>query len=158
MENCDGIILPGGESTAMAIIAKKWDLFTPLRNWVKEGKPIWGTCAGMILLSDHAVKQCEGGQELIGGLDAKVCRNFFGSQVQSDEYELTGNLSLDDFDMTKEKFTAVFIRAPAILTVGTNVNVLATIKVNNLFFLFTAVYFSFSEHPILTCLKYSANE
>ena len=129
MDGCDGIILPGGESTAMAIIAEKWDLFTPLRNWVKEGRPIWGTCAGMILLSDHAVKQCEGGQDLIGGLDAKVCRNFFGSQVQSSEYELTGSPSLSDFDMTKEKFTAVFIRAPAILTVGTDVNVLATIKV-----------------------------
>ena len=129
MDGCDGIILPGGESTAMAIIAKKWDLFTPLRSWVKEGKPIWGTCAGMILLSDSAVKQCEGGQELIGGLDAKICRNFFGSQVQSDEYELSGSPSLHNFDMTKEKFTAVFIRAPAILTVGNKVNVLATLKV-----------------------------
>lgn len=87
----------------------------------------------MILLSDHAVKQCEGGQSLVGGLDAKVCRNFFGSQIQSAEYEITGTFlnSKEAFDEKEQdggKFIAVFIRAPAILTVGPSVDILATIR------------------------------
>jgi pyridoxal 5'-phosphate synthase pdxT subunit len=81
IEGCDGIILPGGESTAMAIVGEKDGVFPALREWVKAKKPIWGTCAGMILLSNTAVKQKEGGQALVGGLDVELCRNFFGSQI-----------------------------------------------------------------------------
>ena len=121
-----GIILPGGESTAMAIIGEKWGLFPALRKWVSEKRPVWGTCAGMILLSNYAVNQCQGGQALIGGLDVKVCRNFFGSQIQSSEYEL--NITCSNFENPLEKFKAIFIRAPAILKVGKNVNILASIE------------------------------
>jgi pyridoxal 5'-phosphate synthase pdxT subunit len=85
----------------------------------------------MILLSDHAIKQCEGGQSLVGGLDAYVCRNYFGSQVQSSEFELTGTFlnSKEHFGERGDsgKFTAVFIRAPAILVAGPSVDILATI-------------------------------
>jgi pyridoxal 5'-phosphate synthase pdxT subunit len=84
-----------------------------------------GTCAGMILLSDHAVKQREGGQSLIGGLDVQICRNYFGSQVQSCE------LLLDECaDKYKELYpcNAVFIRAPAILSAASSVEVIATVK------------------------------
>jgi pyridoxal 5'-phosphate synthase pdxT subunit len=66
----------------MAIIGEKRGLFPALKAWVQAGKPIWGTCAGMILLSEHAIKQCEGGQALLGGLHVEVCRNYFGSQVR----------------------------------------------------------------------------
>jgi len=76
-----GIILPGGESTTMSIVGESNGLFQKLKTWVQEGKPIWGTCAGMILLSDHAIKKAESGQSLVGGLDVYVCRNYFGSQV-----------------------------------------------------------------------------
>lgn len=55
--------------------------FPALREFVKTGKPVWGTCAGLIFLADRAVGQKEGGQELVGGLDCTVHRNFFGSQV-----------------------------------------------------------------------------
>jgi len=105
----------------------------------------------MILLSDHAIRQSEGkakqsgplsyqhtkniiyssgGQALIGGLDAKVCRNFFGSQIQSASYEITGDFrdSKENFGGDTAAFHAVFIRAPAIIKVGPAVKVLATIR------------------------------
>jgi 5'-phosphate synthase pdxT subunit len=77
------LIIPGGESTTMAKLAEYHNLFPALREFVKMGKPVWGTCAGLIFLADRAVGQKEGGQELVGGLDCTVHRNFFGSQVMS---------------------------------------------------------------------------
>jgi len=67
----------------MAIVGERHGIFLKLKAFVQEGKPVWGTCAGMILLSNKAVMQKEGGQPLIGGLDVEVCRNYFGSQVIS---------------------------------------------------------------------------
>jgi len=67
----------------MAIVGERHGIFPKLKAFVQEGKPVWGTCAGMILLSNKAVMQKEGGQPLIGGLDVEVCRNYFGSQVIS---------------------------------------------------------------------------
>ena len=66
------IRLEGGESTAMALIGERWGVFPRLKQWVSEGRPVWGTCAGMILLSDHALMQKEGGQSLVGGLNVEV--------------------------------------------------------------------------------------
>ena len=115
----------------MAIVGERWGLFPKLKDWVAEKKPIWGTCAGMILLSDHAIKQARGGQSLVGGLDVRVCRNFFGSQV----YSCQVDISLDDSttaamavtsNNSSTKCPAVFIRAPAILSAGPEVNVLAS--------------------------------
>eukprot|EP01041_Mallomonas_annulata_P008681 gene8681-17922_t len=135
----DGIILPGGESTAMAIVGERWGLFPALQDWVKNGRPIWGTCAGMILLSDHAIKQKTGGQALIGGLDVNVCRNYFGPQIHSQTMSLEIPLEMKssllptspskgtELDV-ETKCEAVFIRAPAILKVGPSVTVLAKIK------------------------------
>lgn len=77
---CDGLVIPGGESTAIALGAERCGLLEPLRTWVREGKPTWGTCAGMIMLAREATggkKQ----QELIGGWDGRVSRNGWGSQV-----------------------------------------------------------------------------
>jgi 5'-phosphate synthase pdxT subunit len=109
----------------MAIVGV--DLFPVLREWVKAGKPIWGTCAGMILLSDAAAMQQIGGQALIGGLDVRVCRNFFGSQIHSCEFVLDASLADGKY---KDLFpcSAVFIRAPAILQVGEGVDVIATVR------------------------------
>eukprot|EP01039_Chlorochromonas_danica_P003465 gene3465-3795_t len=124
----DGLILPGGESTTMAIVGEQCGLFPQLKAWVQAKKPIWGTCAGMILLSDHAIKQAEGGQSLVGGLDVFVCRNFFGSQIYSREMKV--ELSHPFFQEEVDggiAFDAVFIRAPAILKAGSHVQVLATI-------------------------------
>jgi len=115
----DGLIMPGGESTAMGLVAERWGLVEPLRTWVRAGRPVWGTCAGMILLANHAVGQKEGGQPLIGGLDITVNRNYFGRQNESFETLLEVPL------MGSEPFPAVFIRAPAIVESGLGVEVLA---------------------------------
>lgn len=119
LDGLDGLIIPGGESTSMALIAERWGLVQPLKAWVAAGKPTWGTCAGMILLSDRATGQKQGGQALIGGLDVTVNRNYFGRQIDSFEADLTV-LVLGD-----PPVHAVFIRAPAITGTGAGVEVLA---------------------------------
>ena len=129
-DDLDGLILPGGESTTMAIVCEECGLFPALRQWVHSKRPTYGTCAGMILLSDHAIKTADGGQSLVGGLDVHVCRNFFGSQIYSTTVEVKPSscaaalVGVED----KQTFPAVFIRAPAILKVGPQVEVLATIS------------------------------
>jgi pyridoxal 5'-phosphate synthase pdxT subunit len=116
----------------MAIIGERWGLFSLLKEWVAAKKPIWGTCAGMILLSDHTIKQGAGNESIVGGLDVRVCRNFFGSQIYSFQVSITvdpdttGDL-IRGFDESCGKCSAVFIRAPAILSVGPDVTVLARI-------------------------------
>ncbi|XP_058101829.1 probable pyridoxal 5'-phosphate synthase subunit PDX2 isoform X1 [Magnolia sinica] len=124
LENVNGLIIPGGESTTMAKLAHYHNLFPALRDFVKTGKPVWGTCAGLIFLADRAVGQKLGGQELVGGLDCTVHRNFFGSQLQSFETELLVP-ELAAKEGGPASFRGVFIRAPAILEAGPDVEVLA---------------------------------
>lgn len=119
LDGLDGLILPGGESTTMGLVAQRWGLVEPLRAWVHGGKPTWGTCAGMILLADQATNQKLGGQPLIGGLHVTVNRNYFGRQTAS--FETT--LSVPSFDPPVSP--GVFIRAPAITAVGEGVKILA---------------------------------
>uniref|UniRef100_A0ACD5WUQ1 Uncharacterized protein n=1 Tax=Avena sativa TaxID=4498 RepID=A0ACD5WUQ1_AVESA len=120
----DSLIIPGGESTTMAKLANYHNLFPALREFVGEGKPVWGTCAGLIFLANKAVGQKSGGQELIGGLDCTVHRNFFGSQVRSFETELAVPI-LAEKEGGSPTCRGVFIRAPAILEVGSDVEILA---------------------------------
>ncbi|MBI1295228.1 pyridoxal 5'-phosphate synthase glutaminase subunit PdxT [bacterium] len=122
LNGLNGLIIPGGESTSMALIAERWGMIEPLRRWVHSGRPTWGTCAGMILLAEQATGQKQGGQALIGGLDVTVNRNYFGRQVDSFEIELTVKAFGD------HPFHAVFIRAPAITAVAPHVEVLAEIQ------------------------------
>jgi pyridoxal 5'-phosphate synthase pdxT subunit len=121
LEGLDGLIIPGGESTTMGLIATRWGLVEPLRQWVHGGRPTWGTCAGMILLAERATNQMQGGQTLLGGLDVTVNRNYFGRQV--DSFETT--LATPALDATP--CPAIFIRAPAITDVGPTVEVLAAL-------------------------------
>ena len=120
-----GLIIPGGESTSMGLIAERWGMIEPLRTWVHSGRPTWGTCAGMILLAERATGQKQGGQALIGGLDVTVNRNYFGRQVDSFEVDLAVP-ALGD-----RPFHAVFIRAPAITEVSPGVEVLADIQADS---------------------------
>eukprot|EP00128_Syssomonas_multiformis_P018779 Colp12_sorted_trinity150504_noHs@1294 len=115
----DGIVIPGGESTTMGIVAERSGLLEPLRKWVHSGKPTWGTCAGMIMLSNQALHAKQDGQTLIGGLHIVVDRNHFGSQLQSFETKLEAPI------LGAEPTHAVFIRAPAVLEAGSDVTVLA---------------------------------
>ncbi|KAF5447175.1 hypothetical protein F2P56_032745 [Juglans regia] len=124
LDSVASLIIPGGESTTMAKLAQYHNLFPALREFVTMGKPVWGTCAGLIFLANNATGQKRGGQELIGGLDCTVNRNFFGSQIQSFEAELSVP-ELASKEGGPETFRGVFIRAPAILEVGPEVQVLA---------------------------------
>lgn len=130
LENVSSLIIPGGESTTMAKLAELHNLFPALREFVKMGKPVWGTCAGLIFLANKATGQKEGGQELVGGLDCTVHRNFFGSQIQSFEAEVPVP-DLAAKEGGPPSFRAVFIRAPAILEVGPDVEVLASISIRS---------------------------
>lgn len=121
LADLDGLIIPGGESTTMGLVAERWGLVEPLRAWVEAGKPVWGTCAGMILLAERAVGQKQGGQPLLGGLDVTVNRNYFGRQVDSFETDLHVPLWGD------APFHAIFIRAPAIVEIGVTVEPLARV-------------------------------
>ena len=119
LDACDALVLPGGESTTMAKLARTFDLLEPLRDRVADGMPALGTCAGMILLADR-VEDGVPGQETIGGLDVTVRRNAFGRQVDSFEGDIA-------FEGLKEPVHAVFIRAPWVEQVGPDVNVLARV-------------------------------
>ncbi|MCY4080595.1 MAG: pyridoxal 5'-phosphate synthase glutaminase subunit PdxT [Caldilineaceae bacterium] len=121
LDGLDGLIIPGGESTSMGLVAERWGLVEPLRRWVRGGKPTWGTCAGMILLAENASGQKLGGQALIGGLNVTVNRNYFGRQVDSFE------ANLDVPALGDAPFHAVFIRAPAITEVAEGIETLATV-------------------------------
>ena len=119
LELVDAIVLPGGESTTMAKLARSFDLLEPLRARVRAGMPTLGTCAGMILLADRIEGGIDG-QETIGGLDVVVRRNAFGRQVDSFETDV-------DFAPFDAPFHALFIRAPWVEKVGAGVEVLATV-------------------------------
>ncbi|XVF69413.1 hypothetical protein PTKIN_Ptkin11bG0080200 [Pterospermum kingtungense] len=128
LQSITSLIIPGGESTTMAKLAEFHNLFPALREFVQMGKPVWGTCAGLIFLANKAVGQKEGGQELVGGLDCTVHRNYFGSQIQSFEAELLVP-ELASKEGGPETFRGVFIRAPAVLEVGPEVEVLADYRI-----------------------------
>lgn len=119
LSTCDALILPGGESTTISLVAARSGILEPLRDFVKVSrKPVWGTCAGLILLAESANRTKATGQELIGGLDVRVNRNHFGRQVESFEAELDLPFLKDigrvDFETSKNPFRSVFIRAPVV--------------------------------------------
>lgn len=126
----DALVMPGGESTAMALVGETTGVWEALRTFVREGKPVWGTCAGMILLSDDAIGVKKGGQALVGGLNVQVCRNYFGAQVRSFELEMQCKVASDGAEQEEKgsSCNGVFIRAPAILAAGDGVEVLATME------------------------------
>jgi 5'-phosphate synthase pdxT subunit len=116
----DGLILPGGESTTVGKLAVEYQLLDPLREMAASGLPLWGTCAGLILLARDAGSE----QPLVGALDVQVGRNAFGRQVDSFEVDLTIPVLAEP----ERPFRAVFIRAPLVTQVGKNVNILACLN------------------------------
>jgi 5'-phosphate synthase pdxT subunit len=122
LDSVDGLVVPGGESTTIAKLARTFDLLDPLRQAAKEGLPMFGTCAGMILLADR-LHDAPPDQETIGGLDVVVRRNAFGRQVDSFE----ADLELHHLGEPVLPFHALFIRAPWVDEVGADVEVVATV-------------------------------
>lgn len=116
LDNLDGLIIPGGESTTILKLMQSFNLLQPLRKMAQEGFPIFGTCAGMICLAKNVSGN---GMETLSIMDLVVRRNAFGRQVDSFEAELPIPVLGD------KPFHAVFIRAPFIEKVGSQVEVLA---------------------------------
>ncbi|SIR87220.1 pyridoxal 5'-phosphate synthase glutaminase subunit PdxT [Williamsia sterculiae] len=121
----DGIVLPGGESTTMSRLLGVLDLFDPLRDALTEGLPAYGSCAGMILLASDILDTRPDARHL-DALDITVRRNAFGRQVESFETDLRVDGITDTGD-DRGPMRAVFIRAPWVEKVGTEVEVLATV-------------------------------
>ncbi len=118
LTQCEALIIPGGESTTIALLAKNYELIEPIKNRIAEGMPTYGSCAGMILLADRIVDGVVG-QETFGGIDMTVRRNAFGRQVDSFESEL---------DFAGDKLRAVFIRAPWVEELGNEVEGISSVK------------------------------
>jgi 5'-phosphate synthase pdxT subunit len=117
LADSDALILPGGESTTIAMLIERRELTEPIRGFIAAGKPVFGTCAGMILLAGKV----DGRNELhFSALDISIQRNSYGSQVDSFEAEL----DIGAGDETISSFPGVFIRAPRIVETGASVKVL----------------------------------
>jgi pyridoxal 5''-phosphate synthase, glutaminase subunit Pdx2 len=118
---CDGLILPGGESTAIGKLMARYEIDTAIREAAGRGIPVYGTCAGMILLAKDIVSGAErGGQPTLGLMDIAVARNAFGRQVDSFEADIEAPAVSPDGPLR-----GVFIRAPYVVEAGPGVEVLA---------------------------------
>ena len=115
-----GLVIPGGESTTMSILTVNNGLMEPLRQARVQGLPMYGSCAGLIMLAD-TITDGRADQQTIGGLDIVAQRNAFGRQVDSFEADI------DIPVLGKPAFHAVFIRAPLVASTGPEVDVLAQV-------------------------------
>jgi len=130
LDDVDALVIPGGESTTMDKLVRAFDLQDPLRKRIAGGMPVYGSCAGMIMLAER-IADPRPDQETLGGLDITVRRNAFGRQVDSFEEELdipaiAGRTSAPQGHLST--FKAVFIRAPWVEETGDEVEVLATVQ------------------------------
>ncbi len=138
VEAVDGLVIPGGESTTLWKLATAFELMDPLRKLIAGGMPVFGSCAGLIMLADRLVDGAEG-QQTFGGIDMTARRNAFGRQVDSFERDLILRLDGADCDQGADSdqgaggagepgsgtpFHAVFIRAPWVERAGAEVTVL----------------------------------
>ncbi len=117
LDDVDALVVPGGESTTMSHLLRTNELFEPLAKRLGDGMPVFGTCAGMILCASQ-VEDGRPDQRSFAAIDITVRRNGYGRQLASFEADL-------DVDALAESFHAVFIRAPRVERVGTDVEVLA---------------------------------
>jgi 5'-phosphate synthase pdxT subunit len=140
LRDLDGLIIPGGESTTFGKLAVEYGLIEPLRAFCNSGKPVWGTCAGMIFLAKDVGRK----QPVLGVMDVQVQRNAFGRQVDSFEVDL------DIPALGKEPFHAIFIRAPLIESVGKGVEVLAKLDDGTVVAARQGNLLATSFHPELT--------
>lgn len=145
IERADGIILPGGESTTIGKLMARYGVDEALQNAAQRGTPIYGTCAGLILLARSIAEGTgeRGGQTTLGLLDVTVARNAFGRQIDSFEARV------DAPALGTTPLQAVFIRAPYVVTAGPDVETLATYDGKTVFVRQGAILGS-AFHPELT--------
>lgn len=141
LTDLDGLIIPGGESTAIGKLLVSYQLLEPLKTLISSGRPVWGTCAGLILLAKDI-----GGlqQPLLGALDVTVRRNAFGRQLDSFETDIPMP------EVADQPLHAVFIRAPLVESVGEGVQVLGTLEDGTIVAVRQGNLLGTSFHPELT--------
>ena len=120
IDQIDALVLPGGESTTIAQLSEVFGIYDQIKSRISDGMPVYGSCAGMILLANE-ILDAKVGQKTFGGLNITVRRNAFGRQVDSFESDISFK------DGSSDLIRAVFIRAPWVEKVGEDVEVLATV-------------------------------
>lgn len=143
LDEVDGLILPGGESTVMDKLARAFGLAEPLKARLASGLPAYGTCAGLILLADRVLDAVPG-QQSLGGLDVSVRRNAFGGQIDSFETDL----EVDGFD--GPPVHAAFIRAPVVQSVGPAATAMARLADGRVVAVRQGALLGTSFHPEIT--------
>ena len=139
----DGLVIPGGESSVMDKLSRTFGLADPLKAAIADGLPVYGTCAGLIMLADSLLDAITG-QQSLGGFDIAVRRNAFGSQLDSFETDL------DIPELGVEPMHAVFIRAPIVESVGDSVRVLASVPDGRIVAVEQGNLLGTSFHPEMT--------
>jgi 5'-phosphate synthase pdxT subunit len=138
-----GLVIPGGESSVMDKLSRMFGLAEPLKSAIRAGLPVYGTCAGLIMLADRVIDAIAG-QESLGGFDISVRRNAFGSQRDSFETDL------DIPALGEPPMHAVFIRAPVVERVGEGVVALATLADGRVVAVEQGNLLATSFHPEMT--------
>ena len=141
LSDVDGLIIPGGESTTLSRLLTRYDLRQPIKKLATDGKPLWGTCAGMIMMASEITENDPVPLEI---MDIGVQRNAFGRQIDSFEQEL----EITGFDETP--YHAIFIRAPVIKRVGSGVSIMASLQDGRPVAVQQANLMATSLHPELT--------
>lgn len=142
LDQVSGLVLPGGESTTIGKLARIFDLFSPIQEAISGGLPIFGTCAGLIMLADNITDGIVG-QETFGGLDVTVQRNAFGNQLDSFEVDL-------EFEGVSGEVHAAFIRAPLITSVGDKAKIVSKLSDGRIVGVQQANRLGISFHPEVT--------
>ena len=140
LSNLDGLILPGGESTTISKLLDIFDIRNSILEFIKSGKAVFGTCAGMITLANEVLDSAAG-QKSLGVMDISVRRNAFGSQLDSFE---------DQIDFDGAKINVAFIRAPIVEKVGKGVQVLASLQAGRVVAVRQDNLLATSFHPEIT--------
>ena len=142
LEGLKGLVIPGGESTVIDKLSVTFELRDPIMKLIAQGFPVFGTCAGLILLADRIVDGIAT-QRSFGGLDVAVQRNAFGSQLDSFEADIK-------FEGIDPPVHAAFIRAPVVLETGANVSVLASLDDGRVVAVRQGNVLGISFHPEVT--------
>jgi 5'-phosphate synthase pdxT subunit len=143
LEGLDGLVIPGGESTTIGKLATTYGLVEPIREMARAGRPIWGTCAGLIFLARDAVDGIPG-QTLLGLMDITIVRNGFGRQLDSFEADL------EIPALGPAPHRGVFIRAPYVLECGPEVEILARLPEGQIVAVQQGNLLGTAFHPELT--------
>ncbi len=140
LASCDGLIIPGGESTTISKLIDIFGLRDDLLSYIAQGKPVYGTCAGMIMLATEVLDEASG-QQSLKAMDISVRRNAFGSQLDSFEASV---------EFAGSPVEVAFIRAPIVERVGENVQVLSKLSTGVIVAVREGNLLATSFHPELT--------